>query len=534
MKYKILLVEDGSSWQKILDGKIRRAVQNMNDADCDIKIIDNFDEAYTALMEGSWDLLVTDIGFKNSEQEEEQKLGKQLVEVASEKNVPAIVVSGAINLNRGEVREILKKLGAVDFLPKETFDAKEFIDVVQEVLQNQQQPTRSNLSMNDDSQVNIMPNTIPQSDIDKLVNVLAPLAATSNTSPQEFFKDLLNRANLPQKWVNGLAGGWTGNPNNDARKLINWALAKNGNPQDKRLTTLGSILQPLLIEVGFNDAILIVSLIIIYQLCTDKKLLETLRIKYQVPISATNITPTISDFGPEINWQEPDKTELESLFKPEPDFLDVGFLMQAIQHATSVCRIEISNQGIGTGFLIAPNLVLTNYHVLYSENTDTPINPSDIILRFGYFTSATGNETEGQTFKLDSDKPILESSPINELDYALIQVEDRITQAPDITPADCEFKNLPEKNMSLNILQHPEGASMKIAISSNAIANIFPDSGLMQYVTKTSSGSSGSPCFNEDWKVVALHHAQKATHFGSIREGILLNSIYKEIEQHLG
>ena len=235
-----------------------------------------------------------------------------------------------------------------------------------------------------------------------------------------------------------------------------------------------------------------------------------------------------------INWQESDKTELERRLKPELDLIDVGFLMQAIQHTTSVCRIEISNEGIGTGFLIASNLVLTNYHVVYSENTDNPINLSDIILRFGCFTSTTGDEEKGQTFKLVNDKPILESSPTDKLDYALIQVEDSIKQAQDITKAECDFENLPEKNMALNILQHPEGDSMKIAISSNAIANIFPNNGLIQYVNKTSSGSSGSPCFNEDWKVVALHHAQKATHFGSIREGILLNSIYKEIEQHLG
>ncbi|MEO0841492.1 MAG: trypsin-like peptidase domain-containing protein [Cyanobacteria bacterium J06643_5] len=163
----------------------------------------------------------------------------------------------------------------------------------------------------------------------------------------------------------------------------------------------------------------------------------------------------------------------------------------------------------------------------------TQINPSDIVLRFGCFTSTTGDEEKGQIFKLANDKPILESSPINKLDYALLRVEDSIRQAQDISEAECDFENLPQQKMGLNILQHPEGASMKIAVSSNAIANIFPDSGLMQYVTKTSSGSSGSPCFNEDWKVVALHHAQKATHFGSIREGILLSSIYQEIKQHL-
>lgn len=383
---------------------------------------------------------------------------------------------------------------------------------------------------------------IKQADIDKLVDVLAGLAATSFTSPQDFFRDLVNRANLRQQLVFSLAGVWTGNPNNDARRLINWALVRDINPNDKRFTTLGSILQPLLSEAGFDDAKLIVSIIIIYKLYRDRKLLENLQITYQVPTSATNSTPTISDFGPEINWQELDETELQSWFKPEPDFLDVGFLMQAIQHATSVCRIEIPNQRIlGTGFLIAPNLVLTNYHVLNPGTTDTQINPSDIILRFGCFTSVTGNETEGQTFKLVGDGAILQSSPTNKLDYVLLQVEERIRQTADITPAVCNFgsltkslpETLPQKGMGLNILQHPEGASMKIAISSNAIVNIFPDTGLMQYVTKTSPGSSGSPCFNEDWKVVALHHAQRATHFGSIREGILLSSIYQEIKQYL-
>lgn len=531
MKYKILLVEDNLSWQKILDGKIRRAVQNMTDADCDIKLVDNFDEAYKAIEENSWDLLVTDIGLGNDELQP-QKLGKQIAEIAHEKDITTIVVSGTDHLNPMDVRDFLTILGASDFFYKRDFDHKGFIKKVQEVLQKEEK--KINEEGKESGVILSMPNTIPQSDIDQLVNVIVSQAANAFTTPQEFFNDLVNRANLPQKWVFGLAGIWKGDPNIDARKLINWALAKNGNPNDKRFTTLGSILQPLLIDVGFNDAILIVSLIIIHQLCTDKKLLEKLQIKYQVPISATNITPTKSDFGPNINWQEPDQTELESWFKPEPDFLDVGFLMQAIQHATSVCRIEIPNQVIlGTGFLIAQNLVLTNYHVLYSEATDTKINPSDIILRFGCFTSATGNETEGQTFKLVNDKPILKSSSTQQLDYVLLQVEDSITQATDIAPADCDFDNLPEKKMALNILQHPEGASMKIAISSNAIANIFPDSGLIQYVTKTSPGSSGSPCFNQDWQVVALHHAQRATHFGSIREGILLNSIYKQIREHL-
>ena len=131
MKYKILLVEDISSWQKILKGKIRSAIENINNADCDIKLVDNFDEAYTALKEGSWDLLVTDISFKLSEQEEEEKLGKELVEIAQSRRIPTIVVSGT--LKPQEVADLFVDYTISDFFEKQLFDRKKFINKVQEI-----------------------------------------------------------------------------------------------------------------------------------------------------------------------------------------------------------------------------------------------------------------------------------------------------------------------------------------------------------------------------------------------------------------
>ncbi|MFN5892906.1 MAG: effector-associated domain EAD1-containing protein, partial [Dolichospermum sp.] len=73
-----------------------------------------------------------------------------------------------------------------------------------------------------------------------------------------------------------------------------------------------------------------------------------------------------SDFGPDINWRgESDEIQLQSWLKPEPDYWDVGFLKRAIEQSTSVCRIEIPFGNImGTGVLITPNKILTNYHVL--------------------------------------------------------------------------------------------------------------------------------------------------------------------------
>jgi len=75
--------------------------------------------------------------------------------------------------------------------------------------------------------------------------------------------------------------------------------------------------------------------------------------------------------------------------------------------------------------------------------------------------------------------------------------------------------------------------SIKFRCVSPGVTGVYQEYGLFQYVNKTASGSSGSPCFDENWFLVALHHAQKAKSFGTIREGILFNSIYQEIKDFL-
>ncbi|NEP54199.1 MAG: trypsin-like peptidase domain-containing protein [Moorea sp. SIO3C2] len=352
-----------------------------------------------------------------------------------------------------------------------------------------------------------------------MVEILANQAMKSLVDPKMFFRDLVRRTNLPQRWAFETAATWTGDVAIDSRRLIDWLDSKGTNPQDKRYTALGAVLTELLQNVGFEDASFIVSLIINYNLYRSQELSEKLMICYQVPDLAGKVEATNS--GPDIDWQGPtDDLQLQSFFKPKPNFIDVGFLMQAIQQAASVCRIEIPEQGVmGTGFLVNDNLVLTNYHVLetYYEATIESI-ARNVVLRFGYFYPDSSGANEGQLFKLASDKPILAYSNTSELDYVLLQVEDKILQSRDLRPAPLEFQALPYEGTDINILQHPDGASMKLTISSNGITGVYKNSGRIQYVTKTAPGSSGSPCFNENWKVVAIHHAQRTKYFGLIQE----------------
>src|ERR1039457_3164372 len=61
------------------------------------------------------------------------------------------------------------------------------------------------------------------------------------------------------------------------------------------------------------------------------------------------------------------------------------------------------------------------------------------------------------------------------------------------------------ENEFVNIIQHPGGGPKQIALYHNTVA--YVGNGRVQYLTDTLPGSSGSPVFNSDWKVVALHHS---------------------------
>ena len=57
----------------------------------------------------------------------------------------------------------------------------------------------------------------------------------------------------------------------------------------------------------------------------------------------------------------------------------------------------------------------------------------------------------------------------------------------------------------VNIIQHPGGGPKQISISANVI--VFVGGGRVQYLTDTLPGSSGSPVFDANWNVIALHHS---------------------------
>lgn len=130
----ILLVEDNSSWQIILQNKISRALQNLGRTDYTIKVVEYFDEASRILQENIWDLLVTDIKLRDSSAKNREKLGTQLVPIAQKNKIPAIAVTGTSILITEEDEKLLEN-EASEVFRKNNFDSEKFMNKVEMLLQ---------------------------------------------------------------------------------------------------------------------------------------------------------------------------------------------------------------------------------------------------------------------------------------------------------------------------------------------------------------------------------------------------------------
>ncbi|MBW4651652.1 MAG: serine protease [Kaiparowitsia implicata GSE-PSE-MK54-09C] len=239
-----------------------------------------------------------------------------------------------------------------------------------------------------------------------------------------------------------------------------------------------------------------------------------------------------SDLDPAAWDLEVGYEELQAFLPKQFSFeADVGILRRGLELANSVCKITFTDrspQESATGVLIAPELVLTNYHVLsLKEGADLNAIAQSARFEFGYVSPNFGEVTRTQTLKAADSDPVPAFSPINELDYALIRLSPVANFSVEPVPFNHSLMLMPRS--PLNLLQHPEGEAMKVSLSNNGVVKTNGARGLVLYVNPTKCGSSGSPCFDSDWNLVALHHKEMATSFGSVREGILFSAIYPRI-----
>jgi endonuclease G len=229
------------------------------------------------------------------------------------------------------------------------------------------------------------------------------------------------------------------------------------------------------------------------------------------------------------------------------DMLSFAFLEAGSKAGIGVAKIIVPrfDQGIqakqmgnpvyysGTAWLITRELIITNHHVVNARSdSETDASIIDIDLQ-------AKNALIEFDFNSDNIVPLRLSvkgivATNKDLDFAIIRLanpEDRVPPARFIS--EIFVTDTPQV---VNIIQHPFGYSKKVALRNNHIYKT--DYPKVYYFTDTEKGSSGSPVFNDNWQVVALHRASelvkdvnyqgKST--GWVNEGVQMKAIFDQLQ----
>lgn len=322
----------------------------------------------------------------------------------------------------------------------------------------------------------------------------------------------------------------SGDPRTVSRDLIGRFERFGVLPERPTYHALGALLSALLdtAELGVDDAAFVAGLIVRYGLVADPTYLQRLREAHHIDEPAVREPPAAAKApareAPGARANEPafeprvaDQAALETILGSEDNFLDVHLLRGALYCARAVGRVELpEGEAKGTGFLLGPDLLLTNQHVLREQ-----AHLEEAVVRFDFQIDASGVAPKGTVLRLKPD--FYFASPAEELDYALVRLVEKPLQAITVEGEQAllsmtELLSLgkhkgylvaaPRRLVAesrVNILQHPDGKPLKVVLTQNRV--VYSTESRVQYAADTMEGSSGSPVFNQNWEVVALHHS---------------------------
>ncbi len=260
-----------------------------------------------------------------------------------------------------------------------------------------------------------------------------------------------------------------------------------------------------------------------------QSMLPLMRIRLaQLPGGRLEVDPTQDLTQLNCNRKELQKVWGDTSYRP------IEWLDDALGRARAVARIGPSiHVGEGTGFLVdgawfsedlaGRPLLLTNAHICSPvpevQDVYEALSPEGAVICF--LASDDPREINGHA---------LFTSHPRELDATLLELDwvPKGITAPSLTaPEGAGFPIKPKDRLS--IIGHPHGGSMQIAIEDNRAEEIGEK--YLWYRTPTDPGSSGSPVFDENWRLAGLHHSSRKSRRAN--EGIRIDRILNAVREHL-
>lgn len=215
--------------------------------------------------------------------------------------------------------------------------------------------------------------------------------------------------------------------------------------------------------------------------------------------------------------------QLEKILGDKSTLVPISYLELGVIRAKSVVRIKRADGSSGTGFMTAGGILITNNHVLPDDASMV-----GAVVQFNYQRTVAGLDAPFEEFSIDPAVPLRTSK---DNDWSAVRIKGDASKWGEL-----DMKPMTVKvGDHVNIIQHPGGAQKQISFVANVVA--FVGGGRVQYLTDTLPGSSGSPVFDTDWNLIALHHSggwltepnavTKSTYYRN--EGIAIDTIIQDL-----
>ncbi len=249
--------------------------------------------------------------------------------------------------------------------------------------------------------------------------------------------------------------------------------------------------------------------------------------------------------------KSPDRVSLEKFVRERGGLMkwqDFRARLDALER--QLCRVEVPTESPygGTGWLVAPNLVLTNYHVA-EPLLEKKIPASEVTCRFDFTSESSKGKEIGVRCKLakqwcvdSSQYAASDATPggaeptADQLDYALLRLAKPI--GDEAMPKRSGKRGWVQVSASPPVVmggdivivpQFPDGRPLEVAFGAALQYNTGGTR--LRHDANTDFGSSGSPCLTATLEPFGLHHASGLTEGERYNLCIPLRQIIKRMEK---
>ena len=186
-----------------------------------------------------------------------------------------------------------------------------------------------------------------------------------------------------------------------------------------------------------------------------------------------------------------------------------------------------------TGFLVGPDLFMTNHHCIHEEGEPLPLNGALIFMEY-YWKTDIDPTRGGVSARVSA---VLHADA--EKDYALLRLDKPIGNIYGWLQLDTTTQV--DSSQSVKLISHNGGRSKEIVRRNSQIVDVPADHPFarfpfgLAYLADSEGGSSGSPVFlKEGNTVIGIHHSAWTRNFRpDFNAGSLMSHIVPEIQQWL-